>query len=207
MLSLLSRTAAGKFLDRDQDSVSGFGVVGFRDLLFGVRCLGCGLFPCEDEQESDSDEEIEVGDIGDIGPDLVGAAVGPGDSEGEFHTWEWVDEIADASEDDAVVEVPESSCDDESESGVCSPVACFGPLCEEDDGDDHRDECEDDEEPALSGADAEDSAGVENEGELEDFGDDDDGFVVGDEVPEVVLSEDMRAFDVDWELGDLCERE
>lgn len=169
--------------------------------------LGGWLSPCEDEQESDSDEEVEVGDIGDIGPDLVGAAVGPGDSEGEFHAWEWVDEVADASEDDAVVEVSEPACDDESEPGVCCPVACFGPFGEEDHRDDHRDEREDDEEPALSGADAEDGSGVEDKGELEEFGDDDDRFVVGDEVSKIVLGEDMCTLDMDWELGDLCERE
>lgn len=169
--------------------------------------LGCGLSPCEDQQESDSDEQVKVCDIGDIRPDFVGAAVGPLEIEGELHAWKWVDEIADASEVEAVVEVPESSSNDESEPGVRGPVACFGPLGEEYDGDDHRDEREDDEEPALSGADAEHSAGVEHKRELKDFGDDDDRLVVGDEVSEVGFDQDLRAFDVDWEVGDLCEGE
>lgn len=119
-----------------------------------------------------------------------------------------MDEVADASEDDAVVEVSESACDDETEPGVGRPVACFGPLREEDYGDDHRDEREDDEEPALSCADAEDSSGVEYEGELEESGDDDDGIVVGDEIRDVVFGEDLCSLDMDGVLGDPseCER-
>jgi len=126
------------------------------------------LFPGVDEEEADADEEVEVGDVGDIGPDLVAPAVRPRDPEWEFDSWERVDEVSDASEEDAVVEVSEASGDDEAESGVGDPVAWFGPFGEEDEGDDHRDEGEDDKEPSLSCADSEDGAGVEYECEIED---------------------------------------
>lgn len=125
------------------------------------------MSPGVDEEQGDADEEVEVCDVGDIGPDFVGAAVWPGDSEGEFHAWEWVDEVADAAEDYSVVEVSDASGDDEPEAGVGGPVAGFGPFGKEGDCDDDGDKGEDDEEPALSCADAEDGAGVEDEGEFE----------------------------------------
>jgi len=165
------------------------------------------LFPCEDQEQADADEEVEVCDIGDIGPEFIGAAAWPGDPEGEFEAWEWVDEVAYASEHESVVEISYAACDDEPEAGVCYPVLWFGPFGEEDEGDDHRDECEDDEEPSLSCADAEDGAGVEDECELEELWDCDDGFVVGDEVSEVGFGEDIGAVDVQWAIGDSCKGE
>lgn len=96
-----------------------------------------------------------------------------------------MDEVADASEEEAVVEVSDTTCDDESEPGVGNPVAWFGPFDEQDGCDEHREEREDDEEPALSCADAEDGAGVEDECELEELWDRDDGLVIGDEVAEI----------------------
>lgn len=143
------------------------------------------MFPCVDQEQRDPDEQVEVCDIGDIRPDLIACAAGPSDAEWEFHSWEWVDEVTDASEEESVVEVSDASCDDESESCVGNPIAWFGPLCKEYGCDGHRDECEDDKEPALSCADAEYCAGIEDKGELEELRDCDDGFVVWDEVAEV----------------------
>ena len=167
-----------------------------------------GLFPGVDQEQDDPDDEVEVRDIGDIGPDFVGAtAPRPFDAEGEFHARERMDEIADASENQSVVEVPDSSGDDEPESGMREPVAGFGPLCEEHERDGHRDECEDHEEPALTGPDTEYCSGVEDEGELQEFGDRDDGIVVGDKVAEVLFVQDLVAANVEGEVRDLCERE
>lgn len=113
-----------------------------------------------------------------------------------------MDEVADAAEDDSVVEVSQASGDDEAEASVGGPIAGAGPFGKEGERDDDGDEGEDDEEPSLSCADAKDGAGVEDEGELEEVGDGDVGFVVGDEVSEVGFGEDLGAVDVEWSVGD-----
>lgn len=118
-----------------------------------------------------------------------------------------MDEVSDASEDDSVVEVSDASGDDESEAGVCDRVAWFGPFGEEYEGDDYCDEGEDDKEPALSCADSEDGSGVEYEDEIEDSGDHDDGFVIGDEVSDVLFCENICSVNVYGDAGDMGEGE
>jgi len=147
------------------------------------------LFPGVDEEQTDSDEEVEVRDIGDIGPDIAAPAVWPRDPEWELDVWEGVDEVSDASEDDAIVEISDASGDDEPESCVGDPVSWLGPFDEEHHGDDHGDEGEDHKEPSLSCPDSENGAGVEDECEIEDARDRNNRLVIGDEVSEVWFSE------------------
>lgn len=165
--------------------------------------------PHPEHEDRDARDEVGIGDIRDPGPEF-GRAVGPSDAEGERDGGERVQEVTDTGVDDSVVEVADAAGDDERDGDVRSAVVGRGPAREDEEREDQDRDGERDEEPSLARAGAEDGAGVQDQFEFEDRGDDDNGIVRGDEFVEEVrrvldIGERCGAIEVDGVIGDEAE--
>ena len=145
------------------------------------RVGGLAVFMLEvlhaQDDEADAEEKEHVGDVEDPGEE-VGAAVGPMQAEGDVNIGEDIQEVADSGEDEAVDEVAERAGENAPDGDMGERIFGAGAVGEDVDTDDDGDDGEGDEEPALTGADAEDSAAIEDEVEIEKTWD--DGFRGGE---------------------------
>lgn len=149
-----------------------------------------------DHEHADADDEPEVGDVGDVRPDLI-AAPGPSKAEGKPHTRERMDEIPHAGESQPVVQIPQPAREEQPDSRVGPSVAGPGPSSEERQAEGESSAGKDDEEPAFAGAHSEDRAWVQNQGELEHAGDDDNGWVRGNQGSEESRCQDILSANLD----------